>query len=504
MTGSSSDVTEKVHNGKVAPNIEKPPNEITRKDTDGGISYATNMSKLSGTSTMGDTNISYEPESFRTNPSPEKPKNKEDKDKNNNTQTVVIDVRTSKVDDVEAQKEKHRNKNPPSVNRGLPIFGMSKVTFIAVVVIVLMTVGGGLFGWLKIPGLNNQIDRLKKEVENLSNEIDRLTSQIDRLEIQNDRLENSNERYVELNDEFNKTVVEFGEVNEEFNSTVDTLEDANDQLNATNQALMNQVQLLNLENERYEELNKDLNGTKFELSNKVSTLQSTVSNLHLENGALNDTTLLLTELNLNLNNLTDTQNTTLFELKSTLQDFTKENDRLEELNNELTTIVDFLNQTSQDVDNSLDQITSFLSSEIESRTNVYLANLKVLYQNKIEDWRCDYESVFGNRAFGNNYNLPIDNVTQVVKWVDDRVLDELCLDPQNFNQYLAHEHTSNIFARNQTGFNSISLIQATYKYTTAALDYYFPNEGEVGLDNQDWRDAGYDCDYLKDSYVWTA
>ena len=95
---------------------------------------------------MGDTNISYEPESFRTNPIPKKPKNgKNEKEKeNNNTQTVVIDVHTSKGDDVEAQKEKNRNKNPPFVNRGLPIFGMSKVTFCIVVVIILMTVGNVL------------------------------------------------------------------------------------------------------------------------------------------------------------------------------------------------------------------------------------------------------------------------------------------------------------------------------------------------------------------------
>merc|ERR1719401_1863015 len=96
--GSSSDVTEKVRNGKV-PTIVKP-NDIKRKETDGGISYSTNISKLSGTSDMGDTNISYEPESFRTNPSPEKKTKDDTKDKNSdNTQTVVIDVRTSKVDD---------------------------------------------------------------------------------------------------------------------------------------------------------------------------------------------------------------------------------------------------------------------------------------------------------------------------------------------------------------------------------------------------------------------
>jgi outer membrane murein-binding lipoprotein Lpp len=69
------------------------------------------------------------------------------------------------------------------------IMGMSKPRLCMVAGFLLLVGGLAYFfsGWLEIPGLNNQIDRLEDEVNRLSSEVDRLEAENDRYESKYDR-----------------------------------------------------------------------------------------------------------------------------------------------------------------------------------------------------------------------------------------------------------------------------------------------------------------------------
>jgi predicted nucleic acid-binding Zn-ribbon protein len=370
------------------------------------------------------------------------------------------------------------------------MLGMTKPVLAIVAALFLTTSGAAAYflnGWLKIPGLESQIERLNVQVERLNTEIDRLSGEIDRLEVENDR-------YESLNNYLNSTVVRFQELNEDLNKTTIRLEDVADDLNATNQELLEKIKDLAEENDEYAQLNVELNVTTAQLANQVTIFQSALAKIVLENEILANTTDYLETLTDYLGNITEDQDATLVELQEALVNFQSENSRLGELNMDLVTIVGFLNDASNGLNNSLQQITTLLAGQITANRALVLASLENTFRQRIANWDCDYRDIFRGETFGNNFTVPIADVDTVVAYVDERVLSELCLDAIDFEMYLSVLYPS--------GLNSFQLIRSVLIYTMGALDFYFPESNELGLTAQEWEDASFSCNSLGRSFLW--
>lgn len=362
------------------------------------------------------------------------------------------------------------------------LLGMTKPALGIAGLLILGTGAAAAFGWFQIPGLSNQIDELEAQVSHLSGEVDRLSAE--------------NDRYQTLNNKLNQTVAEFRDLNQDLNDTVTELEDISYGLNSTKLELIQRVRELTAENENYSQMNRELNNTAARLAQEVDFFEVALTKLVLENGALSNLTGSLEGLTTEFGTLTEEQNKTLFGLYNVLNGLTSENERLESLNNDLVKVVGFLNETSVGLDTSLQQVTDFLVGQITANQVLVLASLENTYRQKVQTWDCDYRDHFVEESFGQDFNVLISNVTQVVDYVNERVLSEICLDKLDFQQYLR--------AAFPEGLNSFRLIRGVNDYTLSALNYYFPQANQTGVSPDDWANASYDCQKLKKPFSRSA
>jgi len=137
---------------------------------------------------------------------------------------------------------------------------------------VLVSLGAGVWGFLRIPGLY-------KEIKELEHQVDRLEGQVDRLEGEVDRFE-------DLNHQLNATVVELEAINQGLNATANRLEGQVDELEIINDEL-------SLENDRFGRLNDELKESTDELALEVDKLEENVGNLTARNAELRNLTSVL-------------------------------------------------------------------------------------------------------------------------------------------------------------------------------------------------------------------
>ena len=142
---------------------------------------------------------------------------------------------------------RHENKT----SRSGAMMGLSKPVMALVGLITLGSLGAGLWGWLTIPGLYDQIEKLEHQVNRLSGQIDRLEGEVDRFE--------------RLNADLNVSIAELDAINQDLNATVNRLEDQVDQLEIVKDEL-------EFQNDRYRELNDELNETADQLGAQVDRL----------------------------------------------------------------------------------------------------------------------------------------------------------------------------------------------------------------------------------------
>ena len=370
------------------------------------------------------------------------------------------------------------------------IFGMTK-PFLGMALLFLVVSGGAgylLKDWLRIPGLKRQVKALQEQVNRLSGEIERLSGEVNRLEDENDR-------YESLNEDLNQTVSVIANLTGNLDMTVLDLTDVAVDLATTNLELEQQIEDLTEENENYAELNQALNTTANMLATEIELFAQELLLLAQENEALAGLSDSLESLTENLGDLTVEQGETLTVLQDTLNGFTNENDRLQEHNDNLVLLIDFLNETSLGLDDSLQQVTEFLSEQITANKQLVLNNLEISYKQRLNSWDCDYRDNFRETAFGQNFDLRITDLSRVLEYVDERILSELCLDEDDFEDYLDSLYPDGVIT-------TYRLMRAVNLYTTDAIDFYFPEPGETGLSIEDWSDASYDCENL--SVTWTS
>lgn len=332
-----------------------------------------------------------------------------------------------------------------SISRGL-ILGMSKPIFALIAATVLATSGSAAWffsEWLTIPGLKDQINALSTEVSRLEEQVYRLESQVDRLSTEVDELAHENDRYSMLNSQLNQTASEYQILNSHLNASTLYLSQLNTELNQSNNVFSELNTHLSQQNNVYASLNHDLNATQKELS---------------------------------------------------------------ALNEDLVAVVNFLNDTSSNLQQSLEAVVDFLAEQIAVNRFLVLETLKNTYQQRTQNWDCGYRDYFLAEEFIQDDNAPINGtkLTEILSYVDSQLLSSLCLDRQNFETYLANnEH-------GETTMTSNELIQGTSRYVSIAMDYYFvanynggADDGSLGIQPEEWAEAYYQCSNLERPFRWS-
>jgi len=173
---------------------------------------------------------------------------------------------------------------------------------------------------------------------------------------------------------------------------------------------------------------------------------------------------------------------------------------LENSNRELTNIASFLDETADNIGDSLDSVVDFLDEQISVYRFTLLGLIENTYRTRSTNWDCSYNTWFSTLPFGSDHTIaiPEDEYDAVFEYVGLRVLDDLCLSTEDFTYY-----TSELFTEYLTTNRLISAVQS---YTEDALNYYFPDEIDSGwgLTTEEWVAANYDCDNLNTNQRYSA
>jgi len=237
------------------------------------------------------------------------------------------------------------------------------------------------------------------------------------------------------------------------NSQIEELEKQVDRLES-------EVDRLEDQNDRYEILNGQLNRTSEELRFTAERLEGTVDRL----------------------------NNTVIDLEKLNQDLKEENERYAELNSQLNTILLFLNETSANINETYEQLVSYLAEQITVNRVLVLQTLENIYDQQTVSWDCTFRDIFQGEPFIADEDVPIgDGVPAVLEYVEEQILSEICISTSDFESFLEDRYSLELITVNQ-------LFQGVAVYLIAVMNYYFPDEGEPGLTAEDWASADYLCE----------
>ena len=333
----------------------------------------------------------------------------------------------------------------------------------------------------QVQNLEQDVGRLEGLVDRLSEEVETLEGNIDRYEALNDDLEANNEDFTRQNALFNESNAEYEKQNGRLNASIVKLEKQND--------------IFNVSNSYYAYLNFQLNGTNQELSAQVDRLEGTNENMTvtvdrytLLNDKLSNEIDDLIWLNQNLTNQVSALNQSVIDLE-------RENVRFSDLNDDLTTILSFVEEEADKVEETYRALTAYLSWQIDVNRGLIIDRLSLTYQQMTISWICGLQIIFKGQPFMDNPNSPLgaQAYNDVMEVVENDALAPLCLNMADLEHYLDTERNTETIYPIDVALNEI--ISGVSEYTTLALIYYFPTEGE-GLTDDDWVSADYDCENL--------
>ena len=375
--------------------------------------------------------------------------------------------------------------------------------------LLFMTGSAGFFfsRFLRLPGLNDQIEELEVQVDRLENQVDILETEIDKLAVQVNLLNNTVTRLENENDEFERLNARLEMENQEFKELVARFNISNIEfdallggLNGTLANLTSQVNLLENENRVLGNLTTQLNSTNTGLQMQVQQLQNTTSNLEAANAALQVENEALSNETARLTNLTQ-------ELNGTVGFLSEEVNRLEVVNSDLSVsntrligVVGFLNNTFNSTDVALSTALATLDEAIAASRQQTVENVLNTYQQSLAAWRCDITIDFAGEPFFVDSTIPLGptNFTSVMTHVNNLVLTNLCLNQTDFERFLDVRFVgSGVLPPVQASF--LEVRSGVTQYSTAALNHYFPDATEVGVTLADWDAASYRCENLPQS-----
>eukprot|EP00980_Cylindrotheca_fusiformis_P019686 scaffold6870_cov121-Cylindrotheca_fusiformis.AAC.13 len=343
-------------------------------------------------------------------------------------------------------------------------------TFCIILLAAAMSLSAYFAGWLNIPGLNSEIDRLEDEV--------------DRLTLEVNKLQEENARYQLLNNELNSTVTDLRElIGVDLVEATTRLKQANEDLSETNAALVQQIQDLSDQSQEYQDLNDELNQTSIELRDQLDTFRTAIGDLVKHTAEVYNLADTLTNVTVDFEQIGQNQEMTLLATQVVFDEINGINNNLKALNDDLVSVVSFLEDTSAGLDSSLQETTEFLANQVDSANQRALNSLQSEYRTRIIRWDCDYRDYFREYSWGDDYDdtIPSSELDVALDYVGQQVLDELCLSRNDFEEYLRN---------NYSAITSNRIISAVTVYTDKGMEWLFD------LDVKQWEDAGFNCENL--------
>ena len=343
--------------------------------------------------------------------------------------------------------------------------------------------------------LVEQVHILGEEVEELEVQVDRLGFEVTRLSNETDRLENVNDELQLTAEDLNKTVTALSELNDALNITTTTREDLGEKLEGSISSA--------------QKINNMLIDNVYDLSERIETitdlndeLKSTKESLEEEKEMYVEITEALEKSNLLLS-------TKISDFKEQLLETQLQNQMLSENNEELRSIVGFLNQAGLDLNATAQGIAAYLVEEITENSALVLRDLELSYQNVYFYWMCrsSFEDVFSSKAWMANKNRAIgqDDYGTMIQFVDDNVLGNICANKADFENFLVSDKYIDYEGTIPPVDISLNILKSgVERYATKMMEYYFSYDNS-GLTASDWTEYRYRCENIPYGrrYTWT-
>jgi len=358
------------------------------------------------------------------------------------------------------------------------------ITLLLIFTFCMTGFGSYLFRmFLRIPGLNDEVDELTSEVKVLTKTVNRLGFEIDRLHEEIKLLENNNndlEKHLsdlayennvvqDLLIQFNTSSIEFKKVNAQLAEESALYEGYAISLNETVVELLDNI--ISITSSR-----DILNSTVLNSKTVNEDLQSHVETLSEENENLNDTVKALIE---------------------TLRNFEDENKYFRELSGNLSVVVDFFRNANEGILNSNDALVSYLSETIISKRTLARVSVRHRMNAEFASWECGFQIAFQSTTFMQDVSLSIGSTSYkaVVNYINSKIFSDLCISVTNFEGFLR----SKILSEGEELYDirTNELTRGVNDYASKVLDYYFSDLGSRGgLEDSDWDSANYECNNL--------
>lgn len=314
-------------------------------------------------------------------------------------------------------------------------------------------------------------------------------------------LEVSNTLFLFRRSETNRLGVEIGQLmitNDALTASSDELKEENNRLkdwtkniNATIEEYKEQNEILKTENGKFEEYTKTLNNT---VDTLVAELAKSVEAEQQLRNTVQDYEELKQTLNaeiLHLVNHTNDLNETVMELNHATALYEEQNQKLSSLNEDLNSVVGFLQVEVDGVHSSYESLVGTLADTILRKEVLAEIALKERIRKDISGWECGFTAAFANEDFGKDGEVAIgySSYDTVMNYINDRILSDVCVQRGNFELYLSSEIL--LPGQKKWEINRNDLVNGVNLYLTEVLNHYFPGEG--GSDKIDWNTADYDC-----------
>lgn len=369
----------------------------------------------------------------------------------------------------------------------------SKIMFgLVLLYAILITVLGSfsLKSFFSIPDLENEIKALTDEVSKLENEVDKLSSEVHRLDEVVTRSEKNN---------YDLEII-VSDLSHENQLTHELFL----QFNASNIELQDMSIKLVEENEDYEGYVMNLTQTVNDLTEETIFLNASSAILH---ATVEDFKIINMELQLQVAHFaeeTQNLNMTVDKISDTLEQYKVENEYFNELNGNLSVIADFIMGETGIIQQSYEELVSYLKSIIMVKKSLARVGLKDRIQAEIAGLECGFLVAFGTEPFIQNVTLSIgaSSYENVIDYVDVKLFKNLCIDVHNFQLFLRSEMLSPGLKIHE--INMQDFIRGIDMYTSELIHYYFYDFGErKSMKDSDWEKANYECNNLVESKKFT-
>jgi hypothetical protein len=239
-----------------------------------------------------------------------------------------------------------------------------------------------------------------------------------------------------------------------------------------------------------------------------------VTNLNILHLDLTEAVTALEEQNSNYNEnidelelANDQANAALDQLQNELSVIKEQNTELDKNNNHLESILAFLTQTGIDLDTTVDELTIYLSNEIDENSGLVLLSLEHSYQNVYKYWTATgiFDNLFENKSWFQNKDLPLgsDEYTALMDYIEEFIISEVCADQSDFENFLVNDPVIDYSGSSPpVNISFRSLRAGIERYFTALMNHYF-SINENGLAKKVWVEAEFDCKNLAPSKLFT-